>query len=374
MSNILHVITKLELGGAQKSTLYLLNEMVKRYGASDNIFLFTSRGVLNPADYKIENFGVVYSENLVRNINPFKDLIAFFEIVKFIKKKNIDVVHTHSSKAGIIGRFAAKVCNVRKVVHTVHGFSFNQYQPVLRNVLYLCSEKIASSLTDCFIFVCESDVEKAKKHGLLKGRTRSILVRENFTEFEQKFYDVCSKTDVEDNKKTICMIACLKPQKSVLDFVRTADLVLKKRGDVIFELVGDGELKRKVEMLSRELKIENSFRIYGWQKFPASYLQKCYIFVLSSKWEGLPIVLYEAMYFAKPIVATNVDGVKEVVSSGENGFLVKPGDCNSMAEKIIYILENPDIYEKMSAASKEKLKKFTGLNEMVCAINKIYRD
>ena len=149
--NILYIITKLELGGAQKQLICLIRGLDKeRY----NIFLFTAQeGILMPEVLSISDLHIKRSNFLERNLNPIKDFLAMIEIFFFIKTNKIDIVHTHSSKAGILGRIAGWLAGVKIKVHTVHGWPFHQYQPFLTRVTFVLLEKITSFFTDKLIVV-----------------------------------------------------------------------------------------------------------------------------------------------------------------------------------------------------------------------------
>ncbi|TAN59363.1 glycosyltransferase family 1 protein, partial [bacterium] len=159
--NILYVITKLELGGAQKHLLSLIANLDK---SKFNIFLFTSKeGLLLNDVLAISGLYIKTSPNLTRPINFFKDLPALFEIYSFIRKHNIDIVHTHSSKAGIVGRLAARLAKVKIIIHTVHGWPFNDYQRFIVRYIYIWLERLAARLSDKLIIVSCFD----KKKGLI---------------------------------------------------------------------------------------------------------------------------------------------------------------------------------------------------------------
>ncbi|MBL7081157.1 MAG: glycosyltransferase [Candidatus Omnitrophica bacterium] len=160
--NLLYVITKLELGGAQKQLLKLIIHLDKR---RYNLSLITARdGVLIKDALSIKDLRLIRSRFLERPINPLRDLIALGQIYRFIKRNKIDIVHTHSSKAGILGRWAASFAGTKIIVHTIHGWSFNEYQNYLWRRIAICFEKITALITDQLIVVSSSDLQKGLKN------------------------------------------------------------------------------------------------------------------------------------------------------------------------------------------------------------------
>src|SRR4030042_947679 len=156
--NLLYVITELELGGAQKQLLSLINQLNKE---KYRPFLLTAReGLLLPQALSIPGITIKKSRWLTRPINPFKDLLALVEIYRFIKRNNIRIVHTHSSKAGILGRLAARLAKTRVIIHTVHGWSFNHHQSILVRFFFVWLERLVARFTDKLIVVSDYDKQK----------------------------------------------------------------------------------------------------------------------------------------------------------------------------------------------------------------------
>jgi hypothetical protein len=176
------VITKLELGGAQKQLLSLITRLDKE---RFNIFLFTAQdGLLIKEASSITGLTIKKSRYLERPINPLKDLLALIEIYKFIKKNNIDIVHTHSSKAGILGRFVARLAKVKFIIHTVHGWSFNDYQPLFMRSVFIGLERLSARFTHKLIVVSYYDRKKGLKNRIAReDKYRLIRYGIEYTEF-----------------------------------------------------------------------------------------------------------------------------------------------------------------------------------------------
>src|SRR3989338_6365898 len=181
--NLLFILTKLELGGAQKQLLSLIKHLDKD---KFNLFLFTSsQGLLDRQAQEISGLTLYKSKYLERAINPLKDLLAILEILSFIKNNDIQILHTHSSKAGILGRLAGRLAGVGIILHTVHGWSFNDYQPFLIRKLFNSLERFTACFTHKIIVVSNYDLEKGLR-SRIAGAGKYILIRYgiDYSEFD----------------------------------------------------------------------------------------------------------------------------------------------------------------------------------------------
>lgn len=372
--NLLYVITKLELGGAQKHLLSLISLLDKE---RFNVFLFTAgQGLLLQDALSIEGLTVEKSKSLERPMNPFRDLLAFIEIFRFIKKHRIDIVHTHSSKAGILGRLAARFAGVKAVIHTIHGWSFNDFQPPQVRRLYIWLERLAAQFTQKLIAVSECD----KRKGLflkIGCEEKYMVIRYgiDFSVFRaQQFSYVRGEFGIGPSELVVGMISCLKPQKSAQDFVRLANLTLKEMPDVKFILAGDGILRDKVEEMIDNFGIRKNIFLAGWRRDIPAVLGALDVFVLTSLWEGLPISVLEAMAQSKPVIATNTGGVSEVLKEGETGFLVAPGDILGMSRKLVILLRDEALRKRTGIGANNSLGNSFTLSYMGESTRSLYND
>jgi glycosyltransferase involved in cell wall biosynthesis len=340
---VVHIITKLELGGAQQNTLFTIahlnRERFRPYLITNN------EGILVSEAMAFKGVKTFLIPELIREINPFMDIRALLKIrgiLKSIKKSDSAmIVHTHSSKAGILGRWGARLAGANVIIHTIHGFGFHDHQSSPIRTFIVLLERLTATSTDKFITVSRANIQKGVEKGIFPVQ-KAILIRsgielEEFTGIKVNKGDKKKELGVEPTLPLVTMIGCLKPQKAPLDYVEVAHLVLKEK-DAHFILVGDGILRETVEKRLHELGLENRFKLLGWRRDIPEILAVTDIFVLTSLWEGLPRVLPQAMIMGIPIVATGVDGTPEAVTDGINGFLVDPHDVRGMAEKIVYLL------------------------------------
>jgi glycosyltransferase involved in cell wall biosynthesis len=340
--NILYVITKLELGGAQKQLLNLVRGLDKdKY----NIFLFTAKdGSLIGEVESIEYITLIKSICLERAINPIKDLFCLAELYFCIKKNKISIVHTHSSKAGILGRLAAALAGAVKIIHTVHGWSFNDFQPYLLKRLFISLERFCGKFSDKLVVVSYWDKTKGLKNRI-GDEAKYCLIHYGIDYAEFNINDLLIRRElgVSDEDLVVGMIACFKPQKCPQDFMKLAFLVVRAMPEVKFILVGDGILRRKLEGLIFEYDLTKNVILTGWRRDIPRVLSAFDVFVLTSLWEGLPVSVLEAIASFKPVVVTDTGGVRDLIIDNKTGFLVPPHNMEIFSQKIISLLENKDL-------------------------------
>lgn len=319
--NILYIVTQLELGGAQKQLLSLIRRLKKDHY---NLFLFTAQdGLLMEEALSISDLTVHRSRHLKRPIDPFQDLLAMFEITRFIKKNKIDVVHTHSSKAGILGRWAGALAKSKIIIHTVHGWSFNDFQKPFVRRLYKELERFSAKFTDKIIVVSNHDRQKGLD-SKIGSDTQYALLRYGIdrAQFGTKDPSIRKELGISRDALVIGTIACFKPQKALEDFVQLASLARQVLPRARFLLVGDGVLREKIEKLIAKFNFGTQFILAGWRRDIPSVLSAMDVFVLTSLWEGVPIAALEAMVSEVPVVATHTGGISEIIAEGRTGLLV----------------------------------------------------
>lgn len=378
IARVIHIITKLELGGAQENTLFTVSHIDRKKFSPA---LFSGKGgILTGEAKKILGDDFKEISFLVREINPIKDLLALFQLWRALQKEKKKhsplpiIVHTHSSKAGILARWASFFARVPIIIHSFHGFGFNDFQPLPLRSLFIFLEKITAKITDEFIFVSRINQEKAKSLGIGNPQ-RYNLIRSGIE--INKFKEV--NIDREQKRAElgvgkgflVTMVACLKPQKSPLDFARIAKLVLKEIPNSWFVICGDGELREPLLKLVKELELEERFKLLGWRYDVPEILKASDLLVLTSRWEGLPRVYPQAMASGLAIVGTRVDGAPEAVVDGETGYLFAPGDVEGMAEKVIELLKDEKKRKEFAEKGKERVEEFD-ISKMINQQEELY--
>ena len=374
MKTVFHVITKLELGGAQEVTLMTLERLPRdRY----HLGLVTGpEGLLVERANRIDGLKRFWMSSLVREVRPLKDVMSFFRLWSLFRRERPDVVHTHSSKAGIVGRWAARAAGVPVIFHTVHGFSFHDYQPLPVRKLYIWLERVTTRITTKTVVVSYANAEKGEKAGVF-GRKDWVLCRDAIP--VDRFlvpgarHQKLVEWGIDPAKLVIGMVACLKPQKAPLDFIDVAARVLSERKDVHFVMAGDGELRPQVEERIRTHAIEQHVTLLGWQKDMPEVYRNLDIVVLTSLWEGLPCVFSEAMASELPIVATNVDGAREAIIQGETGYLHTPHDIDGMAHSVLKLVTSPELRREMGARGRLRVPEFD-ISASVTRLEEAYQE
>jgi glycosyltransferase involved in cell wall biosynthesis len=358
---VFHVITKLELGGAQKVTLMTLERLPRdRY----ELGLVTGpEGLLVDWANRIPRLTRVWNPWFVREVRPIKDVRALFNLWRLFRQERPQIVHTHSAKAGIIGRWAARLAGVPLIFHTAHGFGFNDFQrPAVRNI-YIALERLTARCTTKLFLVSYANADKAEKCGMVR-RGDWVLARDSIS--VEEFLEPRPKRQklrswgVPEDKVIVGMVACFKPQKSPEDFIEVAARVLQQTDRAHFVMAGDGELRNSIEERIQRHGIAESVTLLGWQNekdMPEIY-RNLDIVVLTSLWEGLPCVFSEAMACELPIVATNVDGAREAIVDGENGFLHSPHDIERMAQSVLKLIADSELRQKMGQIAKKRVREF----------------
>ena len=335
------IITKLQLGGAQKSVLYTARHIGDNF---EPCLLCGAGGYLDKyAKDHIKN--LTFIKHLDRAINPFKDTLAFFEIGKTLKKIEPQIVHTNSSKAGILGRLAAKVYTKAKIIHTVHGFAFYEGQNKITKNFYILLEKLLAKITDVMIFVSKKDMQTAldlkittpEKARLIRAGVR-VYTPENVRDFNKE--KLKEELGLKPENKVVLSISNLKPQKNPLDSVKVAKEVCKVLPNTVFLYLGTGPLEKETQNLIKKYNLENNFKLLGHRTDTTHLLTLTDAFMLTSLWEGLPMALVEALFMKVPAVCYNAGGVAEVLQDGKNGFVIPKKDVKQAAEKLLTILQN----------------------------------
>ena len=370
---VAHVITKLELGGAQQNTLFTVSHLdPMRYR---RVLITGEPGILDAEARGLPGVHFHQVPSLVRPIRPIEDIRALLALTRLLARLQPMIVHTHSSKAGILGRWAARLAAVPIVVHSIHGFGFTRYQhPVLRRGL-IALERSAAQCTTKFFVVSEADRRIGIELGLF-SEERSTVIRSGIdleTVRRAKVDRDSKKRELgfEPGQSVVGMVAPLKPQKAPLDFVRTAALIHHVRPEARFLLVGDGELRQAVEAEVTRLGLSGLFRLVGWRRDIVEIMHCLDVFVLTSLWEGLPRVYLEALSSGRPVVGTRVGGAAEVIQDGINGFLAEPGDVGTLAGRVIDLLTHPDTRKEMGERARSLPIQFD-IREMVRQQEKEY--
>ena len=354
---ICHIVTKLELGGAQFTTLFTVAHLDRvRFRP---ILITGEPGLLDDEARKLEGVEFYQVPSLVRLIRPWRDLRAFVELTRLLKSLKPAIVHTHSSKAGILGRWAAWLAGVPIIIHTIHGYGITPAQPRWLQFLLIGLERLTGLITTRWILVSEADAVKGLRWKLFRQGAFMVIRPGADTRVFQGSRLPISDTGefraecgVGSEHLLVGTVAPLKPQKAPQDFVAVAARVCARVPAARFVWVGDGELRPGVEAAIRRAGLEGRIRLAGWRRDIPDVMRAMDLFLLTSHWEGLPQVLLQARANCVPIVATRAGGSAEAFVEGKHGWLCDPGDIEALAAQVIRLL--------MDSAERERMRRNGG--------------
>jgi glycosyltransferase involved in cell wall biosynthesis len=367
------VITRLDLGGAQEVALETAAGLDP---ARFDVTLYAGAGGDLDEEAR-RRLGSRFETlpQLVHPIRPHKDLLALLWLAWRFWRDGVRVVHTHSSKAGLLGRLAAWIARVPRVVHTVHGWSFNDFQSGLTFKAFVLLERALAPLTDVLAVVATSLRDKGLLQGIGQAHQYALLragvdlpAWRKTPRSRRALQALVPKL----KPKVVGVIANLKPQKAPLDFVRVAAAVCERRKDVDFIYVGDGPLRAEAQALAEELSVAKRVHLLGWQRDPRQLAAGFDVFLLPSLFEGLPCVYPQALSLGLPVVGTQVDGAAEIVREGVNGYLCQPRDIGALAERVEALLEDSGLRKRMSVAAKRSAGPEFSYGDMVARTAALY--
>lgn len=368
MKKILYFITLSEIGGAQKVVYQLIQGFYQNY----EIFLACAHGgeLINWVEKLDLSIKIIPLPKLKRSISIVNDLIVFFQLIRVIRENSIDIIHCHSSKAGIIGRLAAWLTGVPVRIFTVHGWSSYSSKNKIIELFYNTLEKLIGLISTHIVCVSESDRKYALKQGLASKR-KLYIIHNGVTVNETK-PSLREELGINQNKIIIGTVARLSYQKDPLYTIDVYSKLLLEDENLIFIWIGDGPLREECFKKIRKENLENRFILLGSRDDAINLIGDFNIFSLLSRWESLPISIIEAMFAGLPILAADVGGVKELVEEGKNGILVNNEDINNIREKIIKLIYNKDLMLEYGEYSKKiAYEKFTE-SVMIKKYSKIY--
>lgn len=375
---VLVAITVLGTGGATNVVLDLANHL--NQSPDFEVLLITgpippSRNDLTPVAHEM-NIPIKMVPNLINHIDPLVNIKAVADLRRIMLAGDFDVVHTHSSVAGVVGRLAAYFSRVPVIIHHVHGWGLHEKMSTFSRVLYLNLERLCARFTNRLIVVSKTDIHKGLDYRIAKEEKFALIYngidQEKF-EHSVDEQQIREELGLKPDSDLVGMVGRLDEQKNPLDFIRAAAIVSESYDNVQFVFIGDGPLREDSENLIRELGLPGKFFLLGYRDDVTKIMPILKITALSSLWEGLPIVFLEALCAGKPIVANDVDGAKEIVIDGETGYLVTPGAPSEMAEKLLALLNDESLCRDMEGIAKNR-SGYYSVERMVAEIEQLYKD
>jgi glycosyltransferase involved in cell wall biosynthesis len=344
------------------------------------------------ATYIADQLGLVPVEikEMRRSILPFYDIIAYFKIKKIIKEYQPDIVHTHASKSGAVGRLAARSCKVPLIVHTFHGHVFHSYFSPLMSKLIINFERFFAKRTDAIIAISDSQKYELTEVYKIAPPEKVFTVPLGFNldkysvDQDKKKVIFQNKYGFESNEIIIGIIGRLVPIKNHEMFLEMAALVKAKTNrNIRFAIIGDGESRPMIEKRTEELGLGYSYYITNplqkadvlvtsWETEIDQALAGLDIVVLTSHNEGTPVSLIEAQSAYIPVVSTNVGGVEDIVIHGETGFITEVNEVEKFAGFVVQLIEDKALRERMGKSGYDNVVKRYSKQRLINDMRNLY--
>jgi glycosyltransferase involved in cell wall biosynthesis len=361
-TKILHIQVLPILSGVQNMMLSLLESLDK-----DKYDIYVACKPGGELVDKIKRNGYIYLPlNHLRREICFNDIIAFFEIYSYCRKYKFDIVHLHSSKLGFIGRIAAKLAGIKKIFFTSHGTPFHIYQPYIIQKVYQILETVGGYFGNKTIFVNNYDRDFYIKNKMINNNKALTIYNGVKIPPKQKIFK-------RKNGITIGYVGRFSKQKNIIKTVLAAIKVCNRNDDFDFIFVGDGELYPIATKMVKDNNLQKRIKLVGWQNDILNWLDKFDVFLLFSKWEGLPLSILDAMAYGLPIIASDIKGNRELVNK-DCGILIDPNDIESLVEVILNFENNFLLMKEMGNNSRKYVSKNFSFENFIGSYKKIYEE
>ncbi|MDR7415104.1 MAG: glycosyltransferase family 4 protein [Armatimonadota bacterium] len=372
---VLHVITRLVVGGAQENTLLTVRSLDRnRYELT--LASGPSLGPEGSLESEVpEDVVFVRIPELTRSPHPLKDPVALGKLYRLMRQGRYHLVHTHTTKAGILGRIAARWAGAPVVVHTPHGHAFHGYLGPLGSKALRRVEAALARWTDAI--VCLTEAERADHLRLGVGRPEQLEVIHSGVDLSRFCPPAVNpgakrqELGLPDRARIIGCVARLVPVKGVQVLLEAVPRIRERVPEAVVVFVGDGELRPQLERRARELGVDGAVRFLGLRRDVAEIVPLFEVAVQPSLNEGMGKAAVEAMAAGKPVVASAVSGLVDVVRPDRNGVLVPPGDPEALARAVTDLFLHPERMREFGRAARQDAEVY-GVEAMVDRLEALY--
>ncbi|MAE72343.1 MAG: glycosyltransferase family 1 protein [Gemmatimonadetes bacterium] len=378
MPKICHVIARLNVGGPAVHVIQMSHHL-RREGLDVSVVKGMESATEGDLMEMASAWGVepIVLRDLGREISPLGDLKTLWKLARLLRSMRPDLVHTHTAKAGTLGRIAARLAGVKAVVHTFHGHVLSGYFSKTKSAVILWIERILARSTTRVVTLTEIQRREIVGLGIGGDRVVTLPLGMDLTPYEN-LDERRGRLRLElaaGDRFLVGLVARLVPIKRVEDFIEAAQLVTLRTESMRFLIVGDGELRVALERKAHGLGLgEDQLSFLGFRDDLETIYADLDLLVLCSANEGSPVAIMEAMASGVPVVATAVGGVPDLVADGETGVLVPAGDPHALAEAIRELHAAPELRRRLAAAGRERIVATHGLDRVVPQYATFYRE
>lgn len=377
---IVHIITRLILGGAQENTLLSCEDLLRQYG--DEVLLITGppEGPEGSLLERARAGGVpmVVLPSLCRPIAPWRDVVSYLALRRILRRFRPDVVHTHSAKAGLLGRAVAWQLRVPAIVHTVHGAPFHPYQPRLAQWFFRACERWAARRCHRLVCVAQALADQLAAAGVAEKEKMITIYSgiqiQPFLQAEPFRPEYRARLGWGPECIIVGKIARLFYLKGHEYLLAAAPKILAQIPQVRFLLVGDGILRPKIEQQIQQAGLADYFRLVGLvppEEIPR-WIAAMDILVHTSLREGLARALPQALLVGRPVVSFDIDGAREVVLPGKTGYLLPPKDSDGLAEAIIQLARDGALRARLAQEGRRRCLELFSHQRMTAQLRALY--
>ena len=376
MASVCHIITRLIVGGAQENTILSCRGLVER-GYDVTLLSGPETGPEGSLHEDARAIGCRFEivGSLRRDPHPWFDARALAALTWRLHRLKPQIVHTHSSKAGVLGRIAARLSGVPLVIHTNHGLPFHARQPAAVNWTWKLLEMAAAPLADRLVCVGERAMQESIRARLAAPARHEVVYSGMETASFTQDSDAREELSIPPGIPVVGTVGRFVPQKAPDDFLDACLRMLRAREDVHVLWVGDGPDRPRIQAAILESGLANRFTLTGRippAQVPA-HLRAMDVVAIPSHWEGLPRVAVQALLAGRPVVATHDSGAQEVMEDGVHGWIVPPGRPDLLADRALSVLSLPDRGRSMAARARAALVQKFDWRAMSAALDRLYR-
>lgn len=370
MKKLALVITQSELGGAQKHLLLLAQYLKTDF----QITVYSAPGGKLVEHLKNLNIKYIPVESLVREINLLEDYKAYNFLKTEFKKENYDIVHCHSSKAGVVGRLAASKAGIKNIIYTAHGFVFNEPMSNVKKIIYELVERYIAKFSNNIICVSELDLKIAKAKDITP-KNKLVYIPNGIEFFQDENQnnkiDIRGKLNLNKDEFIFGLVANFYATKGHKYLVAAFNSFINEGYKAKLVFVGDGELRNEIELLGAN---NPNIIFLGFREDAPKIVQAFDCFVMSSVKEGFPFALLEAIQNIVPIISTDVGAVVQILDEGKGGIIVPPQDSNAIKNSMIFAFSNKEKIKSMANYEYNFCKSKYSIESMINKTKNIYEE